>query len=147
MYQTGRCQCGKINYSFKQEDVLSAHHCHCKDCQRATGCGKATIIYIPNKKLKINGDIKFYESKGSMGTTIRRGFYDNCGSGIVSYAKELPMIKFIKAGTLDDSSWLKVESSFFAKSSADWNAPDENIKSFEGNPDMLSNVKNVFKSL
>ena len=95
----------------------------------------------------VDGGIKFYESKGSMGTTIRRGFCDICGSGIVSYAKELPMIKFIKAGTLDDSSWLKVESSFFAKSSADWNAPDENIKSFEGNPNMLSNIKNVFKSL
>ena len=57
------------------------------------------------------------------------------------------MIRFIKAGTLDDSSWLKVESSFFTKSSSGWNAPNENIKSFEGNPDMLSNIKNVFKSL
>ncbi len=147
MKQSGRCQCGKINYNFNQEDVISAHHCHCKDCQRATGSGKATIIYIPNKKLNVDGEIKFFESKGSMGSTIRRGFCENCGSGIISYAKEMPMIKFIKAGTLDDSSWLNVESSFFAKASSDWNKPDENIKSFQGNPDLFSTIKNAIKSL
>ena len=102
---------------------------------------------MPNKKLKIDGEIKFYEKKGSMGTTIRRGFCENCGSGIISYAKELPMLRFIKAGTLDDSSWLTVNSSFFTKSASDWNLPDKDIKSFQGNPDMLSNIKNVIKSL
>jgi hypothetical protein len=147
MNQSGRCQCGNINYYFNKEDVISAHHCHCKDCQRSTGCGKSTIIYVPNKKLKIDGEIKFYEKKGSMGTTIRRGFCVNCGSGIISYAKELPMLRFIKAGTLDDSSWLTVNSSFFTKSASDWNLPDKDIKSFQGNPDMLSNIKNVIKSL
>ena len=48
MKQSGSCQCGLITYHFNQEDVLSAHHCHCKDCQRSTGCGKATILYIPS---------------------------------------------------------------------------------------------------
>ena len=116
MNQTGSCQCGLITYHFNQEDVLSAHHCHCKDCQRSTGCGKATILYIPSKKLKIKGELKFYESRGSMGTTIKRGFCSNCGSGVMSYASELPMLKFLKAEILADSGWLKIVSSFFSKS-------------------------------
>ena len=49
----GGCLCGKIRYEFKQEDVISAGNCHCKDCQKATGSGKATIVYIPSKSLKI----------------------------------------------------------------------------------------------
>ena len=147
MMQTGRCQCGKINYQFDHDDVISAHHCHCKDCQRSTGCGKATIIYVPSKKFKLDGELKFYESKGSLGTTIRRGFCVECGSGVVSYAKQLPMLKFVKAGTLDDSSWLKIDSSFFSKSSVEWNAPVKDLKCYEGNPDMLSSLKNVIKSL
>ena len=145
--ETGNCQCGLISYSFNKKKVISAHHCHCKDCQRSTGCGKATIIYVPDKKLKLDGEIKFYESKGSLGTTIRRGFCAECGSGVVSYAKQLPVLKFIKAGTLDDSSWLKIDSSFFSKSSEAWNAPVKDIKCYEGNPDMLSSLKNVIKSL
>ena len=74
MKQSGRCQCGKVSYSFDKEKVISAHHCYCKDCQRSTGCGKATIIYVASKNLKIKGDIKYFDKKGTTGMTIRRGF-------------------------------------------------------------------------
>ena len=47
--QTGKCQCGDISYSLHKNKIISAHHCHCKDCQRATGSGKATIIFIAKK--------------------------------------------------------------------------------------------------
>ena len=57
------------------------------------------------------------------------------------------MLKFVKAGTLDDSSWLKINSSFFSKSAEEWNAPVKDIKCFDGNPDMVSSLKNVIKSL
>ena len=147
MIVSGRCQCSQVEYKFDTEDVISAHHCHCKDCQRSTGSGKATIIYIPNKKLDLQGELKFYQSKGSMGSTIKRGFCEKCGSGVMSYAKEIPMLKFIKAGTLDDSSWLEIDSSFFAKSANNWNSPEKDIKSYKGNPDLLSNLKSLIKSL
>ena len=49
--QAGRCQCGIISYSFPKEKVISAHHCHCKDCQRTTGSGKATILFLPKKSV------------------------------------------------------------------------------------------------
>ena len=49
MNTKGQCQCGAISYSFDISKILSAHHCHCKDCQRSTGSGKATILFIPKK--------------------------------------------------------------------------------------------------
>ena len=143
---TGKCQCGKISYSLNQDKVISGHHCHCKDCQRVTGSGKATILFIARKYIDIKGDLKYFESKGSSGSTVRRGFCDNCGSGVLSYAKEIPHIVYVKAGTLDDSSWLKIDSNFFTDSSHDWNRPDESIKSFQGNPSLISNIKTLFKS-
>ena len=42
-FESGRCQCGDITYTLDKNKVISAHHCHCKDCQRTTGSGKATI--------------------------------------------------------------------------------------------------------
>ena len=125
---TGKCQCGKISYSLNQDKVISGHHCHCKDCQRATGSGKATILFIARKYIDIKGDLKYFESKGSSGSTVRRGFCDNCGSGVLSYAKEIPHIVYVKAGTLDDSSWVTIDSNFFTKSANDWNRPDTSIK-------------------
>ena len=147
MKQSGRCQCGKVSYSFDKEKVISAHHCHCKDCQRSTGCGKATIIYIASKNLKIKGDIKYFDKKGTTGMTIRRGFCQNCGSGVMSYAKQLPLLKFIKAGTLDDSSWLSIDSVFFTKSACSWDMPSDNIKSYNENPNLIANIKSVIKAL
>ena len=84
MEQTGRCQCGNISYSFEKDNLISAHHCHCTDCQRSTGSGKATILFVAKKYLTIKGDLKFFEVKGSSGTHIRRGFCQNCGSGVLS---------------------------------------------------------------
>ena len=31
----GRCLCGAYHYQFDREQVVSAHHCHCKDCQKS----------------------------------------------------------------------------------------------------------------
>ena len=144
---SGRCQCGDISFTFDKSKIISIHHCHCKDCQRATGSGKATILFIAKKYVDLKGKLKFYESKGSSGSHVRRGFCPNCGSGILSYAKEFSRIFYIKVGVLDDSSWIKVDSNFFTKSASDWSKPDKSIKCFEGNPSLLSGLKTIIKSL
>ena len=145
--ETGSCQCKKITYSFERDKVISTHNCHCKDCQKSTGSGKATLLYIAKKNLSVSGELKFFETKGSLGLNIKRGFCENCGSGVLSYAKELPMLRFLKAGTLHDSSWVKVDSNFFSESAHEWNKVDKEVKSFKGNPDMISNIKAVLKAL
>ena len=144
--QSGRCQCGDITYTVNKNKVISAHHCHCIDCQRTTVSVKATILFIAKKYVNINGDLKFFESKGSSGTHVRRGFCPNCGSGILSYVKEISRILYVKAGTLDDSSWVTIDSNFFTKSANNWNKPDESIKCFDGNPSIMSGLKSILKS-
>ena len=144
---TGSCQCGNIEIEFNNKKVISAHHCYCKDCQRSTGTGKATILYIPKKHFSLNTELKYYESIGSQGMHIQRGFCENCGSGILSFAKEFPRLLFVKAGILNDSSWIKVESNYFIDSASEWSKPDLSIKSFKGNPNFMSNIKAILKSL
>jgi hypothetical protein len=57
------------------------------------------------------------------------------------------MILFIKAGTLIDSSWVEVKSSYFSDSAQVWDKVEDDIKSFKGNPDIISNIKSVIKAL
>tara|TARA_B100001250_G_scaffold384557_1_gene379485 strand:+ start:3946 stop:4395 length:450 start_codon:yes stop_codon:yes gene_type:complete len=144
--QAGRCQCGEITYSLNKDKIISGHHCHCKDCQRTTGSGKATILFIARKYVDLNGELKYFESKGTSGSHVRRGFCANCGSGVLSYSKELSHILFVKAGTLDDSSWVKIDSNFFTKSANAWDKADESIKCFDGNPGLMSGLKTLLKS-
>ena len=135
--QSGGCLCKKISYKFDRSHVISAHHCHCRDCQKSTGSGKATILLIPNESLQINGELKYYTVTGSAGSNISRGFCAECGSPLISFVKENPDIKFIKAGSIDDSAWINADSNFWSSTAKSWSPVDETIHTFTHNPDFV----------
>ena len=133
--QSGGCLCGKISYQFNKSEAISAHHCHCLDCQKSTGSGKATILLVPDSSLEINGNLKFFTVQGSGGSHISRGFCENCGSPLISFVEENADIKFIKVGSINDSSWGNADSNFWSSTSNKWSPVDETIHSFSHNPD------------
>jgi len=133
--QSGGCLCGAIRYEFPHGEVISAHHCHCKDCQRSTGSGKATILFVPADALTVKGEPKTYTVVGSEGSHVTRGFCGNCGSPVLSYVAEQPSLKFIKAGSLDDSRWVEITSSYWRASAEAWSPVDDLLPAFSGNPE------------
>jgi len=130
----GACLCGNYSYQFDRETVVSSHHCHCTDCQKATGSGKATIIMVPIDELKSEGELKTYSVVGSAGRSVTRAFCANCGSQVLSYVAEMPNLRFVKAGTLDDSSWVTIDSSFWTSSAQLWSPADPHVLSHHKNP-------------
>ena len=132
--KTASCLCGEVSYSFNESSVISAHHCHCKDCQKSTGSGKATIVMIPENALQMKGEIKIYTVTGTDGSHVTRGFCESCGSPLISYIEEMQGIRLIKAGSLDDSSWLKIDSNFWSSTAREWSPVDETLHSFIKNP-------------
>ncbi len=134
--ETGQCVCGGFRYRFDRDQVISAHHCHCKDCQRMTGCGKATIVLVPTAAVAVEGELKTYTVTGTDGAHVTRGFCPECGAGVMSYVEEMPELRFIKAGGLDDSSWVEIASSYWRCSAQRWSPLDESIPAFEQNPTM-----------
>ena len=134
--QSGGCLCGKISYQFNKSEAISAHHCHCLDCQKSTGSGKATILLVPDSSLEIDGNLKFFTVQGSGGSHISRGFCENCGSPLISFVEENADIKFIKVGSINDSSWVNADSNFWSSTSNKWSPVDETIHSFSHNPDL-----------
>ncbi len=132
--ESGVCLCGQLRCEFSREQAISAHHCHCKDCRRITGSGKATIILVPTEALMVHGDLKTFTVTGMDGAQVTRGFCPHCGSQMLSYVEEMPALRFVKAGVLEDSSWVKVESSFWSDTSEAWSPVDNTLESFPKNP-------------
>jgi Uncharacterized conserved protein len=65
-------------------------------------------IEVPRASLRIEGrTLKTFHGHAETGRAVQRLFCGNCGSPIVSYSDGLPGVAFIKAGTLEDTSWLK----------------------------------------
>ena len=133
--EEGGCLCGEIRYQFPRDAMISAHHCHCVDCQKSTGSGKATILFVPADQLLIKGEPKTYTVVGSAGSHVTRGFCAHCGSPVLSYVAEQPALKFIKAGSLDDSSWVEITSSYWETSAKTWSPVDSALPAFRGNPE------------
>jgi len=135
--ESGGCLCGAIKYEFDKSNLISAHHCHCIDCQKSTGSGKSTILMLPAQAILMDGELKFYTSPSSSGRNMSRGFCQECGSPVLSFIKEMQEVNFLKAGSLDDSSWLKIDSNFYSSSAHSWSPIDDDILSFTHNPDQV----------
>jgi len=130
----GGCLCGELRYTCDESAAVTALHCHCKDCQRVTGSGKATVVMFPESGVSIRGDYKTFSSLGTDGSHVNRGFCANCGSQLFTFVDEIPGHVFIKAGTMDSSAWLTVDLTCWASSAPDWSTPDPAIPAVPQNP-------------
>jgi hypothetical protein len=117
----GRCLCGKITYSCDAEPVATAV-CHCTHCQKQTGTAFSIIVGVPRDALQIEGDsLATFTTVGTdTGKDTARQFCRECGSPIASIGEALPQLAFIKAGTLDDTSWLEPQMHVWSDSAQPW---------------------------
>jgi hypothetical protein len=116
----GACLCGQVTYSC-EADPLATAVCHCTECQRQSGAPFSIVVAVPRDTLRVEGDsLSSYTTVGTdSGMEVERRFCGNCGSPIVSVPAEGPMV-FIKAGTLDDRSWLEPQLAVWCDSAQPW---------------------------
>ena len=133
---TGGCLCGALRYRFDRDAVFSVANCHCTDCQHSTGSGMATILLMPAEALELDGEATFYTVEGTAGSHVSRGFCPTCGSPVISFVEENPAIRFVKAGSLDDSDWVSVTDSYWVSSARPWSPADKATRCFIGNPEL-----------
>ena len=131
---TGGCQCGAVRFRFSKASVPSTHHCHCRDCQRATGSAFATVCIVPGPAFELEGDPRSWEVKGASGKGVVRSFCGECGSQLFSQVEVMPGMYFVKAGALDDASWMEPASSFWASSAQPWAPASDRIPAHAQNP-------------
>jgi len=78
--------------------------------------------------------LKYITLPGSDGADISRGICEECGSPVISYTSTMNGIKFIKSGSLDESSWVEVTSNYWTSSANKWSKVDKTLTCFIHNP-------------
>ena len=130
----GGCLCGAIRYTSKSQPLLTAV-CNCKNCQRQTGTAFSVLVALPKGTLEFSGDQPAtYHDTGSSGLPVLRHFCSKCGSPIFSDVAATPAMDWLKAGTLDDASWLQPQVSIWCDSAQPWVQMSESIARFPQNP-------------
>ena len=130
---TGGCLCGALRYECTAEPAGAGLR-YCRDCQKSTGSGHASTLFVPNVELTIFGDVKYYEKQADSGRTVRRGFCPTCGSQLLSRADVLPDFVGIRAGSLDEPSWVKFTMAIYTSSAQSWDAIAQDLAVFPEMP-------------
>ncbi|MGB0955670.1 MAG: GFA family protein [Panacagrimonas sp.] len=130
----GGCLCGQVRYQSDAEPLMTAI-CHCKSCQKQTGTAYSALLGVPADALRVEGAPKVYQDQGlESGQPVYRSFCGNCGSPLFSDVDAFPGVRFLKAGTLDDASWLQPQVQFWCETEQPWVGDVNQIPRVPRNP-------------
>lgn len=131
---SGRCACGAIQYESTGEPLLMLH-CHCRDCQRASGGPFASYVIVPAEAFKIlQGATRFHPSPSEQGGKTRRGFCPDCGAPTWVTTDAAPQFIAIRTTSLDDPSWSKPQIDVWVSDAHPWDQMNPALPKFEKYP-------------
>ena len=131
---SGGCACGAIRYESTAEPVLMLH-CHCRDCQRASGGPFSSYVIVPTEAFKLlQGALRFHASPSEAGGQTRRGFCPECGPPIAVNADAAPHIVAIRTASLNDPSWFNPQVDVWTSDAHPWDHMKPALPKFEKYP-------------
>ena len=131
---SGGCLCGSVRYSTEAEPAMVAV-CHCSDCQKQSGSPFSVNVLVPNAEIAWDGETRSqYVVDGDSGQPVTRNFCRNCGSPLATELPAFNDLAALKAGTLDDSSWVKPTIQIWCDDARTWGVLDDGIQKAPRNP-------------
>jgi hypothetical protein len=131
---TGGCLCGAIRYTISAP-ITALRACHCRNCQRSSGSGGTVNAVVPEDAFRITqGETRRYDDSATQsGRTLSRHFCPTCGSPIYSHRNPRVGFVVVRAGSLDDSSGLKIAAHIWTASARPWSHIEPGTECHPGN--------------
>jgi hypothetical protein len=132
---TGGCPCGAIRYEIASFPLL-LYTCNCTDCQKASGSAFALNMPVVAKDFHIlRGEPKRWHHTSPTGVAVASWFCGDCGGRLYGERAGRREIVNLRAGTLDDTTWLVPVAHIFTRSAQPWILPAVNAECHETRPD------------
>ncbi len=131
---TGGCACGAIRYETTAEPVVM-FHCHCRDCQRASGGPFTSFVIVPAEAFRlVQGSVRFHDSPSQRGGKTHRGFCPECGAPVQVTTDTQPDIVAIRTASLDDPSWFNLQMDVWTSDAHPWDQMNPALPKFAKYP-------------
>lgn len=116
----GGCMCGALRYEVSTPPLM-IYNCHCTNCQKISGSAFNTSVIVAEAALRFTaGEPARVEWTSDKGTTRCGLFCGACGSRIVNGGKPSTGAFSLRAGTLDDTSWVQPVGDTYTRSAQPW---------------------------
>jgi hypothetical protein len=92
------------------------------------------VVAVPAPALTVTGDLKIFDSVGDSGKGTHSGFCPSCGSPVTDTADVMEGVVMLRAGTMDDQSWLKPTMEIYCDSKMPWVSLAGGLQSFPKMP-------------
>lgn len=131
---TGGCLCGAVRYEAVGEPIVSGH-CHCRDCQKASGSGFIPFMLFDAGAIRITGETSQVRSTSIRGSEAVRNRCVRCGSLVFGGIVGVDEDHTVYAGTLDDPSRFNPVVAIFTRDRPAWVTIPQGLITFETMPD------------
>ena len=135
---TGGCFCGGLRYELAGEPHL-AYICHCTDCQHLTSSAFSVALTVTDSAFRLTkGEPQRLQKTADSGRIIARWICPDCACWVTSDpqpgAAPGEMIRRVRAGSLDDTSWLRPTAHYWTRSRQPWVVLPEGDDVYETQP-------------
>jgi hypothetical protein len=131
---TGGCLCGALRYEASGEPIVSGH-CHCRDCQKASGSGFIPFMLFDADAIRFIGEARQVRSASLRGSDAVRNRCAQCGSLVFGGVVGVDGDHTVYAGTLDDPSLFVPAVAIFTRDRPEWVTLPAGVLTFETMPD------------
>ncbi|MEH2049752.1 GFA family protein [Nostoc sp.] len=132
---TGGCQCGQIRYEIHAQP-LTLYLCHCKEYQKQSSSAFGmSLTVLRDAVVIVQGKPKAWTRKNDSGREVNNLFCGDCGTRLFHERTYKPDTINIKAGTLDDTSWLRPVGNIWTRSAQSWVIISDQLLNYDGQPE------------
>ena len=137
----GGCQCGALRYEIPAAEILTLYCCHCRECQRQASSGFGMSMWLPRGAFRLTqGKLANWQRGTDSGNINRARFCPDCGVRIYHDAgAESPTIS-LKAGSLDDTAWLRPFGHIWVSRAQPWVRLDKSLLIYDREPESFGDL-------
>ena len=115
----GGCQCGQLRYKIS-EPPSTLYCCHCRECQGQSASAFGMSLRVSATAVEFTGRYSSYFRDADNPKAVEGVFCPVCGTRVVHQGRGEDSGSSVKAGTLDDKSWLEPVGHIWVGSAQKW---------------------------
>ena len=119
----GGCACKGLKFVLGAAP-LGVYACHCTDCQTLSGSAFGLAVVVRAAAFSVTGAPRLIPRRLGSGATVFRKVCPDCNVWVYGGSRldlaTPPELVVVRAGTFDDTSWIRPQAHYWTRSKLPW---------------------------